>query len=34
MPLEYMSSEDYLAFVRRRVAYEREMVARLGLRID
>jgi tripartite-type tricarboxylate transporter receptor subunit TctC len=34
MPLEYMSTEDYLEFVRRRVAYEREMVARLELKLD
>ena len=34
MPLEYMSTEDYREFVRQRVAYEREMVARLELRID
>jgi tripartite-type tricarboxylate transporter receptor subunit TctC len=34
MPLEYMSTEDYREFVRQRVAYEREMVARLELKID
>ena len=34
MPAEYLGPADYLAFVRARVAYERQMVARLGLTID
>jgi tripartite-type tricarboxylate transporter receptor subunit TctC len=34
MPLEYLGPEDYLAFVRERIVYEREMVTRLRLSID
>jgi tripartite-type tricarboxylate transporter receptor subunit TctC len=34
MPLEYLPPAEYLSFARERVAYEREMVARLRLSID
>ncbi|WP_426958365.1 tripartite tricarboxylate transporter substrate binding protein [Muricoccus radiodurans] len=34
LPMEYLGPEDYLAFARQRVAYEREMVSRLQLSID
>ena len=34
MPQDYLGPADYLAFAKARVAYEREMVARLGLTID
>jgi len=34
MPNEYLGPQAYLEFARERVAYEREMVARLGLSID
>lgn len=34
MPQEYLGPEDYLAFLRQRVSYEREMVAKLRLSID
>ncbi|MDO9709890.1 tripartite tricarboxylate transporter substrate binding protein [Paracraurococcus lichenis] len=34
MPREYLGPAAYLAFARERVAYEKQMVARLGLSID
>jgi len=34
MPREYLGPDDYLTYVRQRVAYERATVARLGLSID
>ncbi len=34
MPLVYLSSEDYTQFVVQRAAWERDMVARLGIRME
>jgi tripartite-type tricarboxylate transporter receptor subunit TctC len=34
MPQEYLGPDEYLSFVRARVAYEQAMIARLGLSID
>ncbi|TCZ55252.1 tripartite tricarboxylate transporter substrate binding protein [Roseicella aquatilis] len=34
MPREYLPPKEYLAFAKDRVAYEKQMVARLGLSID
>jgi tripartite-type tricarboxylate transporter receptor subunit TctC len=34
MPQEYLPPAEYLAFAKQRVAYEKQMVARLGLSID
>ncbi len=34
MPAQYLSSADYTAFITQRAAYEREMVTRLGIKLD
>jgi tripartite-type tricarboxylate transporter receptor subunit TctC len=34
MPLVYMDSEQYADFIRSRAAWERDMVRRLGLRME
>ncbi len=34
MPVQYLSSADYTAFITQRAAYERDMVTRLGIKLD
>lgn len=34
MPAQYLNSADYTAFITERAAYERDMVRRLGIRLD
>jgi hypothetical protein len=34
MPKQYLNTADYTAYIHERAAYERDMVTRLGIKLD